>query len=253
MAGFGTELVWWCPTLDREGSQTTTLNDLVAAYDATLTNMDPANDWLLDNGSNGLIALDLDGVDDRCVNATEPPRQSTGAVGVWIKCTVGRCIFSAWSVSSSSRFLNVYATVDTETAGKIKFRYRNGVASSIENFDSNAVPGLMDGNWHFVVLAADGTDYFVWVDHVAVAINNVSSSALSGRWLGSLDVCDVAELGSASGSASFFEGRLDDFRLLSSLSDAQRAEWYAGGRGYTIDTDAATPRILSPHLIGDVG
>ena len=54
----------WIPSRDTLRSGTTTLTDLVGNNNGTLTNMDPATDWVV---SDEKYALDFDGVNDRVV------------------------------------------------------------------------------------------------------------------------------------------------------------------------------------------
>ena len=54
----------WCPSRDTLGNGTTTLTDLVGSSNGTLTNMDPATDWVSDTDAGGIRALDFDGSDD---------------------------------------------------------------------------------------------------------------------------------------------------------------------------------------------
>ena len=45
---------WWCPSLDDAGNGTTTLTDLSGnGNHGTLTNMDPATDWVADTRMAG--------------------------------------------------------------------------------------------------------------------------------------------------------------------------------------------------------
>ena len=53
----------WCPSRDNDGVGTTTLTGF-GGNNGTLTNMDPATDWVV---SDGKYALDFDGVNDRVV------------------------------------------------------------------------------------------------------------------------------------------------------------------------------------------
>lgn len=254
MAGFGTELVWWCPSLDRDGALSVVLSDLSpnGEYDGTLTNMDPASDWVIDNGSQGIVALDLDGVDDLCLRAERPPSEQSGAIGLWVKSTAGGSLFSAWDTVKGSRYFRLRAIHQSGSEGRLTLAKRNGVVGTIQSLESSLVLNLLDGEWHHVVMMSDGSQYFAWCDGVSLEITNTHTNPLVGDWIADLDTCDRFGLGASIGSTDFLLGRLDDFRVLSSITPSQIEAWYAGGRGYS-PVEAATPRILSPYLIGDAG
>ena len=69
----GTEIGWWCPSLDSDGNGTTTLTDLVATTgNGTLTGMDASTDWVADTGSGGVRALDFVAATQQYVHIAKP-------------------------------------------------------------------------------------------------------------------------------------------------------------------------------------
>jgi len=96
---------WWCPSLQSPGG--TRLHDLRGGNLGTLTNMEPATDWVVNGGR---YALDFDNTNDT-VSIPSIPSIRSGAftVSLWyhpLSTTGLNQIFAQWAVSGLIAFRN---------------------------------------------------------------------------------------------------------------------------------------------------
>lgn len=133
----------WCPSMGVTGS---TLRDLSGQNNhGTLTNMDPATDWVIDNGQ---YALDFDGSNDDV--SASVPAGIAGATSLsyslwWRRKTISVLgpFFGVGVASSENNRFVFQAWSDTQV-------YISTAASTWGNFTSN------DLLWHHIVISYDG-------------------------------------------------------------------------------------------------
>ena len=219
----------WCPSRDDVGNGTSTLRDLVGSNNGTLTNMDPATDWVADSGAGGIRALDFDGVDDtvNCGTIAGLNGASKATLSAWI-----------WRGATSVR-VGLGAVAGPITPGGNRFSilwfsdnnmYIQSEAASL----AYGVTALTGTGWRHVVVVYDGTltgnanRLKLWVDNTQRTLTYTGTIPAT---LGT--VTPQFSLGRDS-SNRFDAGRIDDVRLALDAWDASDVAylWNSGnGRG----------------------
>lgn len=226
----------WCPSRDALGYKTTTLNDLIGSNDGTLTGMDAATDWVIDNNNGGNLALDFDGTDD---HVSCPPILSAQSSNITI---------AGW-VHLSSVFENgafVKLGNNTHISGG------DGVSIGVGNstFDSpgNSLLVLYEGErwilsganigngWHHFGLVVNVSGHpLIYLDGKLV----YSDSLGVPKPIGSNGTA-LCSLGGYTGSVSenrYFVGKLDDVRIFNQILDSSDFKYlYNNGFGRGITT-----------------
>jgi hypothetical protein len=212
----------WIPSRDDAGNGTTTLTDLVGSNNGTLTNMDPATDWVVDTDAGGVRALDFDGLND-VVIAGAPAITQQMTQSYWFKrsatsvlsCFVGFGVLS----SDSNRFIVL------PWSDGIVYMQFGGV--NFGRFNSN------DTNWHHLVVVFDGAAtgnsnrLKAWFDGSAVSLT-FTGTIPSG--IGSPTSLQIGRTFSQVNQFSL--GRVDDYRIWNQALDAtDAAALYAAQRG----------------------
>lgn len=214
--GIGGELSWWCPSLDDSGNGTTTLNDLSGnSRNGTLTNMvttGAGNDWVADTGSGGVRALDFDGTNDFVDIPSFTSGIGTGdfTLSVWV---YPRALTSYQMWFSSSLFYFYFSSFNSDiafdTLSNSTFRKSSAVQlNTWQQFASVRSAGT-------VRLYKNGVDQNV---SVADAFNLGTSFFAIGRW--------------AVNNSFYFNGLLDDLRLINRAITQQEMTKLASKRGY---------------------
>jgi hypothetical protein len=217
-----TPIAAWVPSRDDAGNGTTTLTDLVGTNNGTLTNMDPATDWLVDTGSGGVRALDFDGVNDAVI-ASAPAITQQMTQSYWFRRAAPSVLscFVGFGVAStvSNRFV-----IQPWSDGVV---YISFGGSNWGQLNSN------DTNWHHLVAVFDGS---------ATGNANRLKAYLDGS---PVSLSYTATIPSAIGAPSslwmgrtfttinqFSSGRIDDYRLWDvALNATDAADLYAAQRG----------------------
>lgn len=228
--GIGGEVAWWCPSLDTIGNGTTLLNDLTGnGNNGTLTNMDPATDWVADAASGGVRALDFDGVNDFVNVANSSAISATGSHSLtfWIRGSdnTNKVIFE-----KGTNALLVF-----QPNGANQLYYLDGSAGPANV--TNIVTSFIDGNWHHVALVLNGTNRFLFVDSVQRHTSVISPLAANTSPL---------VIGSRSGSFPF-SGRLDDIRYFPRAISALEITALASQRGYNLRSNTRRRRYAGAH------
>jgi hypothetical protein len=170
--GIGGEVGWWCPSLDDAGNGTGVLNDLTGnSNEGTLTNMDPATDWVADTSSGGVRALDFDGVNDQLFITHSSVLMPVTAISisVWVKFNI--------SLASQIDFITLAAKENygANTGYFLAFR-----TDQPDNFLSFRINGSLTVNsinwapttffddlaWHHICATYDKTTMRLFVDGV---------------------------------------------------------------------------------------
>jgi hypothetical protein len=225
----------WIPSLDTAGNGTTTLNDLIGAKHATLTNFAMAgstSNWVADTDAGGVRALDFDNSDDYADIGAVDVLPSSGALGLswWEKITS-----SAGTWQSRFRF-----RIAGATRSFLLFR------SSHVNFERIAWIGRDSGNYIRASAAPTvATSVGTWRHFLLTATSFISETP--GDW--TLYVDGSSQALTSGGGASGFgnaasrigldglgddptNARLDDIRVWTQLLDSADVSYlYNSGSG----------------------
>lgn len=214
--GLGGEIGWWCPSLDDSGVNTTTLNDLSGnGRNGTLSNMvtsGAGNDWIADTTSGGVRALDFNGNNNFVNISGFATGISTGdfSISVWV---YPRALSGYRMWFSSSLFYWYFSSDNTSLAFDTSSNttFRKGSAVNL-NAWQNFIAVRSNGSLR---LYKNGSDQGV---STADAFNLGTSSFSIGRW--------------AVNNTLFFNGLLDDLRLINRAITQQEITKLASKRGY---------------------
>lgn len=197
----------WCPSRDDAGNGTTTLNGLVSGKNGTLTNMDPATDWVPDTGAGGVRALSGDGTN----NSVNTTFNHTG---------LSAFSYFAWAKSGSPSTRNVLISSTTAT----RIQTRNSLwLYYLANTSSFQYMGAVTGGWQHVGIVWNGTTFRPYLDGIAgTAQTPTSSISTFSDWI---------FLGNVSGEG-FWSGLIDDVRVWDvALEPTDASDLYAAQRG----------------------
>ena len=219
----------WCPSQDSAGRLTATLTDLVGVSDGTLTNMDPATDWVNDTGS--LWNLDFDGTNDEVI---------IGDVSAYDIATASFSV-SAWINTSSSKTVQaIFAKQDSSSFNGFFFGLVNGQLRLVNNWGASlgsvgtitSTGTFNNGAWRHVVgvmIGADRTNWRLYVDGISMAFTEADSD-LTGTGVGNTA---LLRIGSRDFPGNTFHGSIDDVRawISTALDASDVTALYAGGLG----------------------
>jgi hypothetical protein len=226
----------WCPSRDDAGNGTTTLTDLVGSKNGTLTNMDPATDWVSDTNAGGIRALDFDSVDDSVrTSATTLFSTSQLSLSAWVFRRDNRITSLIGQWGGTSAFVWV-VNVGRFSPGDFGV-FTNILSGEFPNvFTSGNVIPL--NTWTHLALSYNGS--LTALDRVQLWVNGVSQSlifnqASSGSFPDTLPNISVPLWIGAQQNAldRSINGRMDDVRIWNnaSLVAADVAELWFGGFG----------------------
>jgi len=212
----------WAPSLDTASVGTTTLKDLIGTRDGTLTSMDAATDWVVDDGK---YALDFDGSDDRVSGAFADPGMPF-AVSLWAKSRSLTAVQSPFSIGLSTDSTPLYVTTFrgdiADDPVECQMRTTDGT------FSSSRAEGYLDDTWHHIVAVFRSLSFRrVYIDGVGGTADTTVFGAMP-----SLDQFGIGCL-SRNFPSSFFNGRIDDVTIFNrEPSDEEITTLTNGGRGY---------------------
>jgi hypothetical protein len=209
----GKPVGWW--RMD-EGEGTTVYDHSGNGNNGTMTNMDPATDWV-DGKNNG--ALDFDGVDDGVevpYNESLDPKSGEITISAWVNMDSGgnRFIFEKTVGGTVNTGYSLFFEGSNTT-----LRIHNG-STSID-LDYAGQPSI--GSWHHVVGVNSNNGNFrkIYIDGKEVA----SSSGLVMRTGDGIGV-----IGKHASNGYYFDGQIDDVRIYNyALTPLQIKEVYNGG------------------------
>jgi len=219
----------WCPSLGPTGSR---LHDFSRSNNwGTLTNMDPATDWVV---SGGQYALDFDGTNDYVTI----PSVYTYASGVWLSASVW---FRRNVTGATHEILNKFSGTSAANEDGWLLRITNTdklnvtIASSgnYNNWQSTAT--YADTAWHHVAFTlrfGSGGTFGLWYDGAPVATTLTGT----GNVIPDSDATNYAMLIGvqryAGASYNLLNGQVSDAVVWQSALSADTArELYLLGRG----------------------
>lgn len=224
---------WWLVTPPRPSRGGVWL-DLCRRNNGTLSNMDPATDWVVgpNRRPGGWGALDFDGTNDRVPMASSITAPTNLTVSAWwntasITSPDVRHLFADGNSTG-----NVYWRPQCLNAQKPAYGYGSSSGNS-RRWDATNNIVTATGVWWHIVWTQVGTDTPVlYVNGVAQAVTLASSAGTNtrptaqGAALGSLGLFTAVP-------GFFWTGFGDDIRLYDRvLSDAEVMELYRNSRGY---------------------
>ncbi|MDB4533747.1 T9SS type A sorting domain-containing protein [Vicingaceae bacterium] len=195
-----------------------TATDEVGSNDATLTNMDPATDWIIVEsaaipGGTGIgHALDFDGTNDY-LTANSPASftyNNSYTIEAWIKSplpgnTAYYPIFTAGTLTGDDISIFVQKSSNLLT---VTHNRGNGGTQQARQFSSPP-----NNSWYHLAVTYDGTNIEVFYDGVSQGSFPISTPLLSS---GSSIYIGTIESSAWTYGLAKFSGKMDDYRIWSS-------------------------------------
>jgi hypothetical protein len=239
----------WAPSLGATGGRL--FDHSVYQNHGTLTDMDPATDWV---ASSGKIALDFDGSDR--VNTSNKGTvfgDNARSVSAWLRATGTGTVLAYGTDASYQRFAVGLATTSAfgNTLGSAWFEVNGAVRSG--------GPDLRSNTWRHVV----------WVYPKGVAINTAfvyidgirfsATEGLGSSALNTVAFADIAFGVQPTNNGDWFTGQLDDIRFYDRALTTNEVKTLSTRRGvaYELSTKrnfyvAGSPAITG-HLSATLG
>lgn len=219
----------WCPSLGATGG---TLWDWSGYCNhGTLTNMDPASDWVV---SGGQRALDFDGTNDYVDIGDRQLFTATSdfTLCAWVKWdgTTGNNPILNKAGTNGNREWQL--TIDTSQANDLGFLIGNtsGSWSTLHRVGSTWGGA---NEWHHIVGRLSGSNVEIFIDGEPAG----SSSTYSGG--GIKDTSNAIEFGRSL--SEYFPGQLDDIRIYNRALSPQEIRVLTSRRAIAYETDFVSP------------
>lgn len=208
----------WCPSRDDAGNGTTTLNDSVGTNHGTLTNMDPATDWVVDTDSGGIRALDFDGSNDYVLTSYSPS-VSAFSVSLWVKYGTVSPLTNFFSQGGAGLPTNGNWSVGINGSSQWRIIMNTG---SLQQ--ATEATTATSGVWNHLVAIYSGSSLSLYRQGSLVAsVSAASTTTHSGS---------AITLGARLGPSDLFTGRIDDARFFTSALDSSDVSYlYNAGSG----------------------
>lgn len=227
----------YCPSLDTDGNGTTTLHNLdgngaeVGSNDGTLTDMDAATDWVV---SDGKLALDLDGVNDR-IDLYDLPLLANMTLSCWVKTRTYSGAKDLWTkrhstgttTLNSSEFLVAFNETDGFGIG---YWSSDGTYSG---FTASSFPTSPLNTWTHLGLTLSPSNVVIYINGVGETFSTPFATRADGN--------SQLQFGAANGGTStrFFDGLVDDMCVFNVAKSATDIAILSGQRGIKV----TVPRI----------
>jgi Concanavalin A-like lectin/glucanases superfamily len=199
---------WWCPSVGSTGFRL--LDRSGRNNHGTLTNMDPATDWVISGGKG---ALDFDGFNDHVAGMGNMVTTPNRSVSIWFQST---------STTAAEKWLFGSNSGSTGTAfGILQI---SGIVYVTQFGDSmNSTVSYSDGNWHQCVATHVGSSWTLYLDGRSITTKTMTTNPTSS----------VINLGrNPFGGVNPFPGQLDDVRLYNrALTAGEVRRLWQIGRG----------------------
>jgi hypothetical protein len=210
----------WCPSLGVSGAR---LFDYSVRQNwGTLTNMDPATDWVVDGGG---YALDFDGANDVVQTvANIPELGTTGTLCCWVKFrTVNTGTHGVLSMQYGASPSDTYVLINQ--FGDSIFWYWGTQQNS---FIAGA-PGT--GKWRHLAMANNGAAVVGYIDGVSVGSGTLMVSAAA----------QILKIGSFANLT--IDGQIDDARVYSRALHPEEIRLLATRRAIAYEPEYWVPPI----------
>ncbi|MAE66135.1 MAG: hypothetical protein CMJ18_17835 [Phycisphaeraceae bacterium] len=186
----------------------TTAADAMGDYDATLNNMDPANDWVSGRIDGG---LDFDGSNDTAATSVNFPPPPEGTIALWMKVPEPPVAHGRiWGVDDHYEIRHV----TTGTTEGVDYGLVFDVAMSGDNNDFvTTVPIDVADRWYHIVAVYDTVNdtYKVYID------GNLDKSGTASLEVPSENILTI---GNRTGASEYYKGIVDDLRFMSVQMEA---------------------------------
>jgi len=227
--GIGSEIVWWCPSLDDAGNGTTTLSEFIASKNGTLANFalsGSTSNWVADTSNGGVRAIASDGTNDIITCGS-------------IASLTGDCFWSAWMYPTTLRADASILTTRNILTGSA----RNGISLYWRDNSTNNMTAQVTiaGTRYTASLSTTlslNTWYWTWGQRngttgvITVGVNGIGSASVAGTVATITHEVGPTMCSWRDYSAGAFPGRIDDVRIFSRIpSDGEKA-LLASQRGY---------------------
>lgn len=238
-------IVAWIPSRDDSGSGTATLSALVSSVTGTLTNMDPATDWVADTGAGGIRRVDQDGSNDFVISSAEiAVQQRTMNIWVYLTSLPGSNLHVCGRVNGLNSLI-VEGNIVVTPFGKV-YGY---CFDSAQRSTSTTDPTTISINaWTMLSLTLDGTTAKAWINGV-----EVGSVACTTPDFSSVYTAPNLMLGGQSAismAGEFGAFRWDQFLMWDQALNADDlADLWAGGNGRGLFTQSGKKR---PRINGSL-
>ena len=222
-----TPIVAWIPTRDDSGNGTATLSALVGSVTGTLTNMDPATDWVADIGAGGIRRIDEDGSNDYIISSVEiGVQQRTQNIWVYLTSLPGSNLHVCGRVNGLNSLI-VEGNIVVLPSGKV-YGY---CFDSAQRSTSTADPTAISINaWTMLSLTLDGTNAKAWINGVEVGSVACTTPDFSSVYTAPNLMIGGQSAVSMAGAFGAF--RWDDFRLWDQALNGTDLAWlYHSGNG----------------------
>jgi hypothetical protein len=229
----------WVPSRDTAGNGTATLNDLSGGNNGTLTNMDPASDWVSDTDSGGVRALDFDGSNDYVTiphNSVLNPGSNPFSISCWIKPPNANQFSPILQKRNADGGIGqVFALAvagdafNAISGKKVSMTLLWNSTAAVRSF--RTVADVADGNWHHLSGIWTGSEIQIWVDGINMSLASEFATGPTSTPMAPSGPLRIG-VNTLSGGA-YFRGRQDDIRLFYGyqLDSTDIAALYASGSG----------------------
>ncbi len=210
--GLGSEVGWWCPTLDTASDG---LTNLVGGSPATLKQAGQFG-VVSDTGSGGTEAWEGAAAVGSGINTgIAPIANNSFSMSCWFK-----------QDSGTIGIQSIMAVEDPSTRDFLQVRTNNGAIAT--DFNGLAMSGTTDlrGNWHHVSLT---WDYATNAAEQYIDGININTGSMINGWNQNLGEWEIGSQG-RSGSI-VFDGLLDDARIFNQVLTASEITHLAASRG----------------------
>lgn len=206
-----TPAVCWCPSRDTSGNGTSTVSDLSGnSRSGTLTNMDPATDWISDTGAGGVRALDFDSSNDFVTSTFSLAANSTQMLSAWFKT---RKVSGIQFIATTHDALYLRVNGNKLDGYSNPFVYMLGTTT------------LSTNTWHHAVILKTSTQLRLYLNGTLEA-----TASLSGK----LEATSIMYLARQnSNTSNLFDGLIDDVRLFhgTAMGATEVSFLYGSGSG----------------------
>jgi len=226
---------WWCPSIDATGG--ILLDRSGRNNHGTLTNMDPANDWVV-NGGKG--ALDFDGSNDYVSTLQTASVGSRFSAFGWVRKTTTQSqvqIVGQYQTTTNQRAWQLI-TSSAALGGAANGTQLGFIASGDGTSGANQLRGaftsgtISDGNWYHVGVVFNSGG-------ISLYRNGIDETIVSTNFTGTFTApfstnvsWSIGAFNPNSGGAGFLLGQLDDIRIFrTALTAADARQLWQLGRG----------------------
>jgi hypothetical protein len=204
----------WIPSRDTAGNGTTTLNDLVGSNNGTLTNMDPATDWVV---SDGKTALDFDGTNDEVLLSSAFSTMPF-SVSLWANCRQNTVNQQAFGIGSSASTNQLFAvSFRGDLPGDPIVAQMRGSDNTLNTWAVSAAGYQVNTWYHILAVFTSTTLRQIYINGVA---GTQDTTAYDVQPLNRMSIGSLPRIT----SVTFLNGLVDDVRFFDQelvLADAQ--------------------------------